>query len=205
MNSMRELLERTLNVLTGEGVPGAYIKSLVSDIESELAKPEPEPDYYVVVDEYGNPVYAATFKQACHDHINEAIDNDHIYDSVEVSKWIVKGTYTHPLLQQEPEPMLLVNVWRDGNLPCFNIEWLSFPTDWEVGSSETYKIVYSVEVGSITEKSLPLYTHTLAQKNLMTDNEILSLAKGNNYPSCNQKIVAFARAIERKVKGDSNG
>jgi hypothetical protein len=43
---------------------------------------------------------------------------------------------------------------------------------------------------------IPLYTSPTSRKPL-SDNEILTLAKGNNYPSCNQKIVQFARAIEK--------
>lgn len=55
----RELLERTLIVLAGEGCPNAYIKSLIDDIEKELANPDPEPVGWL----WQSDNYSTTFSQ----------------------------------------------------------------------------------------------------------------------------------------------
>ena len=87
------------------------------------------------------------------------------------------------LAKPEPEPELLVNVWRDGNLPCFNNEWLSFPTNWEVGS---YK----------------LYTHPPAQQKPLSDDEIMnfyneSAANPKNAWKIKSVIIETARRVEQ--------
>lgn len=70
---------------------GAYI---------ELANPDPEPDYWHVVDEYGESIYSASFKQACHDHINDALNNSNAFQDLEAEKWIVEGLFVKTPAQQ---------------------------------------------------------------------------------------------------------
>lgn len=36
-------------------------------------------------------------------------------------------------LERPVEPVLSVEVWVDGNMPCFNTTWHSFPIDWTPG------------------------------------------------------------------------
>lgn len=44
----------------------------------------------------------------------------------------------HSHAYSEFQPVLLVNTWRDKEQPCFNIEWLSYPTEWQPGSYKLY-------------------------------------------------------------------
>ncbi len=42
------------------------------------------------------------------------------------------------LERPEPEPVLVVGVWLDGNLPCFNTTWIDFPGSWIPGEYKLY-------------------------------------------------------------------
>jgi hypothetical protein len=40
--------------------------------------------------------------------------------------------------ETKSEPVSIVGVWIDGNLPCFNTAWLSFPSNWPPGEYKLY-------------------------------------------------------------------
>lgn len=92
MSEARELLKRAASVLHDKFDGVKYMEPLIEEIDAYLAKPEPEPDYWHVVDKEGNSIYSASFKQACIDHINEAMLADS-WDS-DVGLWVVRPLYT---------------------------------------------------------------------------------------------------------------
>jgi len=99
----RELLEKACEFLGNPTLCGEDGADLYEKIQAELKKPDPEPDYWHVVDEDGNSIYSASFKEACHDHIKEAQLSDDIYFAVDVaSKWVVKPLWSNPPVQPEP-------------------------------------------------------------------------------------------------------
>lgn len=97
----RELLKR-ISEFAQKYYP-IRMNGLIAEIEVELKKPDPEPDYWHVVDEDGNSIYSASFKEACHDHIKEAQLSDDIYFAVDVaSKWVVRPLWSKPQIKPEP-------------------------------------------------------------------------------------------------------
>lgn len=60
---------------------------------SDAALAQPEPVAWLVLDEDGLPMYAAAWREAANEHINDAI-NEH--DLVEAHKWRVVPVYAHP-------------------------------------------------------------------------------------------------------------
>lgn len=78
------------------------MNGLIAEIETELKKPDPEPDYWHVVDEDGNSIYSASFKEACHDLINDCLLGDGVYAVEVASKWVVRPLWSKPPVQPEP-------------------------------------------------------------------------------------------------------
>lgn len=112
----RELLKRIAN-FAQENYP-VQMNGLIAEIEAELKKPDPEPDYWHVVDEDGNSIYSSSFKEACHDHIKEAQLSDDIYFAVDVaSKWVVRPLWSKP--QIKPEPLSddeIIKLWAGSDI-----------------------------------------------------------------------------------------
>ena len=44
-------------------------------------------EIYAVIDEHGQPIYSATWPEACHEHINGAIIE---FESEEAATWVVR-------------------------------------------------------------------------------------------------------------------
>lgn len=63
---------------------------------SEDRRKQEEPVAWVVVDEKGYPDYCASYPEACHEHINDAINIEQID---EASRWVVRG----PLILRDKE------------------------------------------------------------------------------------------------------
>lgn len=141
-NNMRELLSKALAELDNAdsfGVPG--LKPLTDEIQDELAKPEPAIDNdldwairYVIQDicemsDRTSPDDMPDAMVVTPKELSEIL-RDHIGKLLADTK--------AETINNDSEPVLLVNVWRDGNLPCFNNEWLSFPATWENGSYKLY-------------------------------------------------------------------
>lgn len=53
----------------------------------------PEPVAWIVFDEQGVPEYVASYREACHEHINDALAQ---FDMPEAAKWIVRPAYLAP-------------------------------------------------------------------------------------------------------------
>lgn len=53
-----------------------------------------EKRFWVVIDEDGEPCYCASWPEACHEHINDAI-NEH--DLKEAAKWLVREAQIIPV------------------------------------------------------------------------------------------------------------
>lgn len=99
----RELLEKACEFLGNPTLCGEDGANLYEKIQAELKKPDPEPDYWHVVDEDGNSIYSSSFKEACHYHIKEAQLSDDIYFAVDVaSKWVVRPLWSRPQIKPEP-------------------------------------------------------------------------------------------------------
>lgn len=96
MNDAKELAQIIIDAWDDDKIKGTFWHEVVyKKAYPLLKKPLPEPDYWHVVDEDGNSIYSASFEQACHDHLNDALDSEE-WESAEVNKWRVEGLYVRP-------------------------------------------------------------------------------------------------------------
>ena len=63
-----------------------------------------EPVAWCVFDEDNQPAYVAGWREACHEHINDALQE---HDIAEAAKWVVRPLYAVP--QPQPQRELLTN------------------------------------------------------------------------------------------------
>ena len=84
-------------------------------------------------------------------------------------------------MKNDQEPVLLINVWDDKGLPCFNIEWISSPTYYAPGE---YKLYLS--------PPKPRYLDAIA--NIPTRTEMLS---GQSYKYVKlEEVIAVINSLE---------
>lgn len=76
-----------------------FARAIERAIIAELSARQ-EPVAWLVLDRNGYVMHAASWEQAAHDHINDAI-NEH--DLKEAADWIVRPCYTTPPLPEAPD------------------------------------------------------------------------------------------------------
>jgi hypothetical protein len=80
---------------------------------------------YVVIDEENDPCYVASWPEACHEHINDAIN---FSDMTEAAKWKVRTYYAAP--PQPPVAAMGAHIWdRSGERcsACGDKDWMQSP------------------------------------------------------------------------------
>ena len=102
-----EALGKTMNAWGGTCAWHGDVKQAITALRAALeqqAEPVKERDdaprsVFVVVDETGTPGYCASYAQACHEHINDAIEHD-----INAAGWVVRE---YVLAQQAERKALL--------------------------------------------------------------------------------------------------
>ena len=87
----RQILER-IRDFARENYP-IQMNDLIAEINIELAKPEPQPDYWHVMGPDGESIFSASWKEACHEYIIDSID----FGSDEAASWVVRPLWAKPI------------------------------------------------------------------------------------------------------------
>jgi hypothetical protein len=97
----RDLLKRALDALSGspDALDSSDAHKLMADIESELAKPLPEPVTYQFQDTDGS----------WHDFINP----DHYKNTVKDGRWPIRALYAEPLARKELTIDEIIVAWNE--------------------------------------------------------------------------------------------
>lgn len=186
---MRELLEKIFNEDYGR-MP----ENLKSDIETELAKPEPEPFGYIS------------------DTMKKSVLNGSIYDFVNMSQQKLSPwdfpVYTHPPAQKKP-----LNWDASGKEYDMSIHSNPDATAWADLFLETFPNCGAdrgTMVGWFANAIMAMYDWKDRQQNPLSDDEIKQISEpylsmfNNNFDMYidESEVIEFARDIERKVRGE---
>ena len=98
-----------------------------------------EPDYWHVVDQNGESIYSASFKQACVDHINDSLLADE-WNS-DIGLWRVEGLYVKPQNTWKPIAEALHGrqvLVKSGNEYCIAI----YPNKYQLKASDELESKY---------------------------------------------------------------
>lgn len=90
---------------------------------------EPEPDYWHVVGKHGESIFVASFKEACHDHINDALIGASYYPEAEVTTWVVRPLWSKPQTRAEPQPDQEPELLTDDEIIQLAAERVTFSWD----------------------------------------------------------------------------